>query len=233
MPLASSSVNLAGQPSKVGGTVARVFGWLILAGGWVVGGLLAGLLLLLDAGWTPALVIGGPIALVASIVAWALLRSGKQLQKSGDDAEVATKNQAIFALANTRGGVLTAWDVAQMLQVTPKEGDDILTKLAKEHPDYVTVDVDDNGTILYRVIAAAWRNIPGVSSGAPGMPPPTTGPATPYGGSMAPNAPAGQVRVGAPPPRSRVDDAGAVRVDPRDPIDDELETAEPLRQKAR
>src|SRR3954468_24360457 len=36
-PLTSGSVNLAGQPSKVGGQITRVFGWIVL----VVGTLLA------------------------------------------------------------------------------------------------------------------------------------------------------------------------------------------------
>ena len=199
MPLVNTSVTLAGQPSKVGGTVARVFGWLALAGGLLVAALFAGLILLLGGDWA-ALIIGGPIALVASIVAYALLRSGKELKKSGDDAEQATRNQAIFALANLHRGVLKAWDVAQRLHVTPKEADDILTKLAKEHPDYVTVDLDDEGNVLYRFPTVGWSAAP----------------------QMAPNAP--HVRVHTPPPAVRVEPPvdGAVRVDSREPLDAEL-----------
>lgn len=221
MPLTSTSVNLAGQPSKVGGTVARVFGWIVLAGGWLAAMLLAGLIMLLapsGSGEWPALIVGGPIALVASIAAWALLRSGKELKKSGDDTEQATKNQAIFALANTRGGVLKAWDVAQALQLTPKEGDDILTKLAKEHPDHITVDVDDDGNVLYRFPAIHWGGLPRMAPNAP---------------VMAPNAVPPQVRVQAPP-QARVAPGvdASVRVDARDALEDELEHAEPARQKA-
>ena len=226
MPLANTSVNLAGQPSKVGGTVARVFGWIVLAGGWSLAAALAGLILLLGGEWAAA-VVGGPIALIASVAAYALLRSGRELKKSGDDTEAATKNQAIFALANTRNGVLKAWDVAQMLQVTPKEGDDILTKLAKEHPDHVTVDVDDDGNILYRFPAIHWGGLPQMAPNAP----------------MAPNAVAPHVRVQAPPPQARVASsagdgvageafgADAQRDDAR--LEDELAEAEPVRQKAR
>ncbi|MBX3202402.1 MAG: hypothetical protein KF894_30025 [Labilithrix sp.] len=209
MPLANTSVNLAGQPSKVGGTVARVFGWLVLAGGWSLAALFGGLLFAFGAEWAAA-IVGGPIALIASVVAYALLRGGRQLKKSGDDTEAATKNQAIFALANARNGVLKAWDVAQMLQVTPKEGDDILTRLAKEHPDHVTVDVDDDGNVLYRFPAIHWGGLP----------------------QMAPNA---HVRVQAPPPQARVAPGsdGSVRVDAREPLDDDLAEAEPARAKAR
>lgn len=202
MPLANTSVTLAGQPSKVGGTVARVFGWLVLAGGWIAAALLAGLILLLGGEWAAA-VVGGPIALIASIAAYALLRGGRSLQKSGDDAESATKNQAIFALANTRGGVLRAWDVAQMLQVPPKEGDDILTRLAKEHPDHVTVDVDDEGTVLYRFPAIHWGGVSG----------------------MAPNAVPPHVRVDAGP-GVRVEPREVLE-------DDELASADPARRSVR
>lgn len=173
----NTSVTLAGQPSKVGGTVARAFGWLVLAGGWILAASLAGLILLLGGG-TAALVTGGIIAVVASIAAYALLRGGKELKKSGDDAELATRTQAIFALANLRGGVVRAWDVAQSLQLPHADADAILTKLAKEQPDLVTVDIDDAGNILYRVTP-------------PGAP------------RMAPNAPP-PVRVDVPPPHVRV-----------------------------
>lgn len=215
MPLANTSVNLAGQPSKVGGTVARVFGWLVLAGGWMLAAALAGLILLLGGEWGAA-VVGGPIALVTSLVAYALLRGGRELKKSGDDAEVAMKNQAIFALANTRNGVLRAWDVAQMLQISAKEGDDILTRLAKEHPDYVTVDLDDEGTILYRFPALHWGGLSQVAANAP------------TSNDM-------HVRVQAPPPQARVaagGDAGAAfGGDARE--DDELAEIEPAHRKAR
>lgn len=210
MPLANTSVTLAGQPSKVGGTVARVFGWLVLGGGWAIAAALAGLILLLGGTWAAA-VAAGPIALVASLIAYALLRSGRELKKSGDDTEAATKNQAIFALANARNGVLKAWDVAQMLHVTPKEADDVLTKLAKEHPDHVTVDVDDDGNVLYRFPAIHWGGLP----------------------HMAPNAP--HVRVEAPPPtRVAAEPHGATRVETREPLEeDEFEQVGPAAQKAR
>ncbi|HEY8073389.1 MAG TPA: hypothetical protein VIF62_04755, partial [Labilithrix sp.] len=69
------------------------------------------------------------------------------------------RNQAIFALANTRGGVLTPNDVAMSIGVTPQQGDDILTDLAKAYPDHVNIDVDDNGVLLYRFSAAHWNAI--------------------------------------------------------------------------
>jgi hypothetical protein len=160
MPLAASSVNLAGQPSKVGGIVARVLGWIVLAGGWVLAGILA-----LVATWISqpgaALpwIVATPVAVIASLVAFGLLKSGRQLKDSGALEEMTTKNQAIFALANTKGGVLTAWDLAQSIATTPQDADDILTKLAKEYPDHVAVDIDDAGTVLYRFPSVHWQKM--------------------------------------------------------------------------
>jgi hypothetical protein len=176
MPLAANSVSFAGQPSKVGGTVARVFGWMVLAGGWLVAICFALLIMALSpAGMAsvPAWILGGIIGVIASLVAYGLLRGGRQLKDSGQLAEMTTKNQAIFALANTKGGVLTAWDLAQSIMTTPQEADDILTKLAKEYPDHVAVDIDDVGTVLYRFPSVHWQKMrvappsPNVRVGAP------------------------------------------------------------------
>ena len=165
MPLASSSVTLAGQPSKVGGTVARVLGWLVLAGGIFLTGLFVFIFLAINATALAAWV-GGALGIVTLLAAYALLRGGKSLVKSGDDEELATKKQAIFALANARAGVLRAGDVAQMLHVSTDEGDAILTKLAKEDPDRVGVDIDDDGNILYRFQGAAWSAAGGMAPNA-------------------------------------------------------------------
>jgi len=200
MPLAGTSVTLAGQPAKVGGTVARVLGWIVLAGGLLLASLFVVVFMAINAaaaaGW-----IGGSTALVTVLAAGILLRSGKQLVKSGDSEELATKKQAIFALANTRGGILRAVDVAQMLHVSPAEGDAILTQLAKEDSDRVGVDIDDDGNILYRFSNAMWA-----SAAAHGM---------------APNA-AAHVRV-APPMRVGVTAPSAYE----DPLEDH---ADPRKQ---
>lgn len=174
LPLTNASLNMAGQPSKVGGTVARVFGWMVLAAGWLVGLAIFGLFAAAFGTSSWGLGIGGTIALVASLAAWGLLRGGKELQKSGDDAELAAQHQAIYALANTRHGVLKAWDVAQALHVSPEAGDAILTGLAKTRPEHVMVDIDDDGNVLYRFHHAGGQ------------------------ARIAPNAVAPHVRVGAP-----------------------------------
>jgi hypothetical protein len=179
LPLANASVTHAGQPAKVGGAITRVLGWLVLAGGWLVAAVFAGLLALLSAPTSSMLVVFGTIGVVGSIVAYALLRGGKHLTKVGDDAELTTKRQAIFALAANERGVLTPWNVARGLQVSVEEGDRLLTALAKEAPDQVTVDIDGEGNVLYRFQAISWNG-------------------------LAPNDPRGRVRVAPPQTPQRV-----------------------------
>jgi hypothetical protein len=215
-------VNLAGQPSKVGGQITRVFGWIVLVFGTL---LAAGTLAMCGAmvGMTAAApwILSVPIAVAAWILSYFLLKGGKQLEQSGVDTQKATRSQAVFALANTRGGMVTANDLAQAIAVSPKEADDILTAMAKEDSDHVSIEVDDNGNIYYRFGAAHWAAI-------------ASNPANwerPRQGQMAPNAAAAVGGVGgqavhqrvAPAPARVAEGAGQnVRVEPRDPIEDEL-----------
>lgn len=157
-PLSSASVNMAGQPARVGGAFARVLGWLVLVFGGSIA--LAVTLLLLAVGWPMgALAIGLPIALVTLFVGIALVRSGRSLSASGSQTEQATLTQALLALAAHRGAV-TARDAAQALHVGVAEADAMLTELAKRDPGRVAVDVDDQGVVWYRVAAAPGEPIP-------------------------------------------------------------------------
>jgi hypothetical protein len=212
MPLANTSVNLAGQPSKVGGTVARVFGWIVLVFGSMLSlGTAAMCNAIVAEGSAAPYILGIPMALITFVVSFFLLKGGKQLAKSGEDTQKATRTQAVFALANTRGGIVTPNDLAMSINVTPKEADDILTKMAKESPDHVSIEVDDNGNIFYRFAAAHWTAL-------------ASNPANwerPRGGQMAPNAAGAHGYGQAPAPTRVAENAGQnVRVDPRDEIDD-------------
>jgi hypothetical protein len=223
--LTPGSVNLAGQPSKVGGAITRVLGWIVL----VVGTLLAAGTLamcgsLVGMAAAAPYILSVPIALVTWVLSYFLLKGGKQLEQSGTDAQKATRTQAVFALANTRGGMVTPNDLAHAIGVMPKEADDILTAMAKEDSDHVSIEVDDNGNIYYRFAAAHWTAI-------------ASNPASwerPRAGNMAPNAPlqaqqAQQALQHRAPPMpaqapARVVEGAAqnVRVDARDPIEDEF-----------
>jgi hypothetical protein len=159
LPLTSSSVTHAGKPSKVGGTVARVFGWLVLAGGLGLALLLGlGLFLLFPEGiaW---LVVSAPIATLTALFSFLLLKSGRGLQQLGEGEQKSARSRAIFALAQNRGGMVTANDVAQSLDIRPEEADALLTEMAKTTPDQVTLEMDDAGGIYYRFpqLLSAWQ----------------------------------------------------------------------------
>jgi hypothetical protein len=166
-PLSGPSVNLAGKPSRVGGTFASVLGWVVLVSG---GSLALGIALLFAALnlLTVGLAISLPIAIVVLVLGLVLVRSGRSLSTSGAQAERATREQALLAMAAHRGAV-TALEAARALGVSTAEADAMLTALAKREPDRVAVDVDDQGVVWYRVSAAPGQPIPRmrVDMGAP------------------------------------------------------------------
>lgn len=223
IPLANASVNLAGQPSKVGGQVTRVFGWILLVFGTLLAaGLFAACSAAIGTSAAAApFVLAVPIAIITWVVSFLLLKGGKSLQQSGVDQQKATRTQAVFMLANTRGGMVTPADLAQSIGIPTAEADEFLTSMAKESPDHVSIEVDDNGTIFYRFNAAHWNAIASNPSNWE----------RPAGPAMAPNA-SPHVRVApmeAPPIPTRVDARPAA-----DPIEDEFASEPDLaRRQAR
>lgn len=148
------SVNLAGKPAQVGGTVASVFGWLVLGlGGSIAIGV--GLLVYAIAqAVAMAIAWALPLAVVTLVVGTLLLRGGQRLSASGDAAQRETREQALLAFAAQRGRV-RAEDVAQAFGVGVAEADAMLTDLAKREPDKVALDVDDDGVVWYRAASGS------------------------------------------------------------------------------
>ena len=118
----------------------------------------------------------------------------------------------IEAIAEQLRGPLSAQQIRglaeQLLQASEDPKWEVRLAVARaiaflEHPDYVTVDVDEEGTILYRFPQIHWR------------------------AGMAPNGVPPHVRVGV--------EQSSVRVDAREPLEDEAELvgAEPARRNAR
>jgi hypothetical protein len=146
-------VNLAGKPSRVGGIVASVVGWVVL----VVGGSMALGIELLFAAFGAALLGAAfalPVAIVALVLGIVLVRRGGSLSRSGLAEERATREQALLELVAHRGSV-TAAEAAQTLGVTVAQADAMLTDFAKRDPDRLAVDVDDQGVLRYRVARVA------------------------------------------------------------------------------
>jgi hypothetical protein len=155
VPLSGPSVNLAGRPSRVGGTVAGVFGWLILLMGFSVA-LGIGLLFAAFHLLAVALALALPIVLVSAVVGGLLVRRGASLNRSGVEIARATREQALLALMAHRGSI-HALDAARALGVGVAEADANLTDLAKRAPETVAVDIEDTGEIAYRFVDSRIR----------------------------------------------------------------------------
>jgi hypothetical protein len=145
-------VNLAGKPSKVGGVVTGVLGWLVLLFGLSIA-LLFGLLL--HAIWTlgVALAVALPLAFMTLGIGVPLVVGGKALRRSGTDTERDMRDQALLSMLAEQGRVSAA-AAAGALGLRMEEADAALTGLAKRQPDRVGVDVDEEGTVWYRAAAA-------------------------------------------------------------------------------
>jgi hypothetical protein len=132
----------------VGGTIARVLGWLVLAGGLFVGLLfLAFFQWLLPTGIVGYL-FGGFFAILGVVVSTLLLKGGGKLHEAGVKKERDAKHGALYALAARHGGVVTAEAAAQALATSVDDADQRLTELVKEGSD-VRLEVDDDGRLLY------------------------------------------------------------------------------------
>jgi hypothetical protein len=170
VPLSAAGVNLAGKPAKLGGKVAAVVGWSVLgvslAIALVVGALLQAIFAGAFIGWTVGLVI----AAMGGAAAWALLMGGKFLQKTGDRAAVDARRGAVRALAENQKGILRVPMVAQALGLKPAEAETLLTDMAKDPETGMTLEIDADGKLYFRVLELAteapWPP-PGVTLGAP------------------------------------------------------------------
>lgn len=162
IPFTAKALNLAGKPSRAGGVAARFVGWTaVVMGLSMATGL--GLLLQTVFGGYVGLAIGIPIAMLSLFFGLALVLGGRKLGRSGDQAERSARLQAIRALAKHQGGSVTAAGVARKLELSEAEADALLTDLAKEPSENVSLELDDDGGLhyLFGVDALAWRIDPG------------------------------------------------------------------------
>jgi hypothetical protein len=153
--LGSSAVNVAGKPSKVGGGIASVLGWVVLFFGSMFS---IGMGALFNLLWSVAnsaaatavgLWVGGFFGVVTLVVALSFLLGGRKLRNAGVDDRRKVLEQGIFALAGRQRGSVTPRDVARQLEITDAEADTLLTDLVKKGDGRVSLDVDDDGTLRY------------------------------------------------------------------------------------
>lgn len=142
-------VNVAGQPSKIGGGVATVAGLSVLVIGSLVSLMIGALLQIFaaPAGW----VVGGFLEAVTLFVAALFLWGGRALFKSGSETEKTAQEQAIFAIARRRGGSVTPAELSRVLSIPETEADAMLTAMAKRPDGRVSLELDDDGTLRYEV----------------------------------------------------------------------------------
>jgi hypothetical protein len=152
VPLTGNALKLAGQPSRVGSIFARVFGWIVIGVGLSFAlGVAAIAHFIFPAGFV-GLAIGAPLALLSLVLGGLLLRGGRRLDERGASAEKDARTQAVFALAAHKGGTLTAQDASTALDMPLAAAEELLQSLAKEQYERVAVDVDANGTLVYRFV---------------------------------------------------------------------------------
>jgi hypothetical protein len=159
-PFSGKALKFAGQPSKLGGSVGRVVGFLVLIFGLLLS---AALILFFQFLWPAASIgyaVGLPVALVSVVLSALLLFTSSKLRRSGSDTERQTRLEALYALAVHRGGTLTASDAARALQLDASEVDALLSELAKTQPEHVSLELDDEGQTFYLFSHAGTRPHP-------------------------------------------------------------------------
>jgi hypothetical protein len=157
LPLVAKSVNLAGQPSQVGGTLTRVLGFIVLFAGLAVALVVFGILAIFVPALWIAAAVGAPLAVLAGLAAWGIIRSGRSLEKSGLTEQRRTQMEAVFALARNEKAPLSAQKVSAALGIPYAHADELLTDLAKRHPELASVEIDDQGGVFYRIDAGTPR----------------------------------------------------------------------------
>lgn len=104
--------------------------------------------------------LGAPIALASVVLGTVLVVVSNRLGRAGADAERQARVEAIYALAVNRNGMLTTGDTARTLQLDPKAVDALLNELAKAEPEYVSLEIDEQGQPFYLFSRAGTRPHP-------------------------------------------------------------------------
>jgi hypothetical protein len=159
-PLSAAGVNLAGKPAQLGGTVASVFGWVVMA---VTAGIALIVGAILQAIFTGAMVgwaVGGVIAALGIGAGILLLMGGRFLQRTGNQTSANVRRAALMAVAENQNGIVRTEFAAQALGVTMGEAEAFLTALSREPDSGTTLEVDNDGKLYYRFArfapAAPW-----------------------------------------------------------------------------
>jgi hypothetical protein len=155
-PLSAAGVNVTGTPAKVGGVLASVVGWVVLAIMLAVA-LIFGAILqaIVGPGAILGWVVGGVIAALGIAASLALLAGGRFLRKTGQRAALSARRDALFALAQHHKGIVRANLVSRSLGMSSVEAEAVLTELSRNPESGITLEVDVDGQLYYRFVEIA------------------------------------------------------------------------------
>ena len=147
--LAAPNMSLAGQPSRVGGIAATIAGTAVLVLGLSLALGLWFLLNALSSTTTLSWAFSIPTAAASLFFGLLLLFGGSRLRQSGAQKQQKVKLDAVRALVQHKRGPINALEVSRSLELPEAEVDAMLTQLAREQATAVTVDVDQQGHVVY------------------------------------------------------------------------------------
>jgi hypothetical protein len=149
-PFGQTALNLAGRPSKLGGSLARGLGYSVGSFALLISAFMAWLLQAIWPQGSVGYIVAAPMAALGLVLATLLVRGGSSLRRTGEQAEREAKERAVWALAARAGGSVTAPEVARALSVSSPEADAFLTAWAERDVDQLRVEVDERGRLLYQ-----------------------------------------------------------------------------------
>jgi hypothetical protein len=152
-PFAADILNVAGKPALIGGHAARFAGWGVLIVGLflalTIGLVVQAIAAMFVATTWIGFAIGVPIALLSVIVALFGILGGRKLVNAGELRLRKAQVETIHGLARHQRGVVKVREAARALNLDEARADAVLVALAKDPNENVSIDVDDNGNVVY------------------------------------------------------------------------------------
>jgi hypothetical protein len=163
-PFGGDILNLAGTPERIGGHAARWFGWGAMSVGlfvaFTVGLVVQAIASMITPGSWLGLAVGLPIALLSVVLGLTGIIGGNKLGRAGEARLLDKQRDIIRALAGHQRGVVKVSDAARALGVDEPRADSVLGALAREPAENISLDIDDDGNVIYlfgSTQAIRWR----------------------------------------------------------------------------
>lgn len=163
-PFGGDILNLAGTPERIGGHAARWLGWGAMSIG-LFAALTAGLVVqaiasMITPGSWLGLAVALPIALLSIVLGLTGILGGNKLGRAGEARLLDKQRDIVRALARHQKGIVKVGDAARALGVEATRADAVLGALAREPAENISLDIDDDGNVMYlfgSAPAIRWR----------------------------------------------------------------------------